>query len=100
MYVIQAVVNWLGVVGEGGEASPLSPTSSYSEILRVVQMGIFAGVLYLIKQLKHTREGSDETHSTILSDLRETNGRIDNLATKVDQITTDLELVTKGGPKA
>jgi hypothetical protein len=97
--MLHAAITWLGEVGSGGEASPLSPTSAYSEILRVLQLGIAAGVFYVIKQMREGHKGSDETHATILSDLKDTNTRLDALVLKVDSLTKEVGKVTKGGPE-
>jgi len=59
----------VGEVGSGGEGSPLSANSSYSEILRLVQLGMFAAILYLIKEFKAKHTDSSETHDEILASI-------------------------------
>lgn len=68
---LQSVVHIVGVAGSGGnESSPLSVESPFAEMIRLIQVGIFAGVLYLIKGLKETKSVSTETHDNILGDLK------------------------------
>lgn len=67
--MVHAAIAWLGEVGSGGESSPLSATSQFAELLRLIQVGIFAGVLYLIKGIKESKGSSDATHSKIISDI-------------------------------
>lgn len=91
--LLHSTITWLGAIGSGGETSPLSVDSTFAELIRLVQVGIFAGVLWLLKEVKTSRAAGDETHSTIISDIKAVNDRIDKLATSVEEIT-------KGGPKA
>lgn len=97
--LLHSTITWLGAVGSG-ESSPLSVNSTFAELIRLVQVGIFAGVLWLLKEVKATRSGSDETHSTIISDIKAANSRIDNLADSVKALADSVSEITKGGPKA
>jgi hypothetical protein len=92
--VLHALVTWLGAIGSGGESSPLPVSSPYSEIIRLIQLGIAGGVLYLIQQIRQGHRSSDETHSTILIDIKATNERVDKLASAVEDLT---KLVTAKG---
>lgn len=58
-------------VGSGGSNSPLSANSVYSEILRMLQLGMFLGVAYIVKEFKGSREKSSDAHSNILGELAE-----------------------------
>lgn len=75
----------------GGESSPLSVNSTFAELLRLVQVGIFAGVLYLIQKVKNTANGSDETHSTILTELKDVNVRLDGIITEQEKVREELK---------
>src|SRR4051812_23353374 len=63
------VLGVVGEVGSGGESSPLSANSVYSEILRLVQLAAFAGIAYMIKEFKTGRRDSSETHDEILAEI-------------------------------
>jgi hypothetical protein len=66
MHIIAALV-----AAVGGESSPLSVNSTFAEILRLVQVGIFAGILYLINQVKQNHTGNDVAHGQVLGEIRE-----------------------------
>lgn len=83
--MIHGLLTWLGAIGSG-ESSPLSVESTYAEIMRLAQVGIFGGVLYLIQRVKTTHSSSDETHSTIIAELKEVQASVTELRTEVNSI--------------
>jgi hypothetical protein len=91
--MFSALIHLVGEIGSGGEGSPLSVTSPFSEIIRLVQIGIFTGILYLIKEMKKTYNSNDEAHSQVVSDIKE-------LKSQVAQLTRSVSEITKNGPTA
>lgn len=71
IHMVHGFIVSLGTVGSGEEGSPLSANSNLSEILRLVQIAMAAGVIYLIKMLKETKGNSVETHTEIQNQINE-----------------------------
>lgn len=71
IHLVHGFIVSLGAVGSGEESSPLSANSNLSEILRLVQIAMAAGVVYLIKLLKESKGSSTETHGEIQSEIAE-----------------------------
>lgn len=97
IHLVHGFIVSLGTVGSGEEGSPLSANSNLSEILRLIQIAMAAGVVYLIKLLKDTKGASTETHGEIQSEIEavrtlaktnfETNNRmISEVLTKVEAL--------------
>lgn len=64
------MLHWVfATVSAGGD--PLGVESTYAQILRLIQGGMFAGVLYLIKLLKETKGKSADVHGQILDEISE-----------------------------
>lgn len=91
--VFHAVLTTLGEIGSGSESSPLSVNSTFAEILRLVQVGIFAGILYLVNMVKSNHHSNDEAHGEVLSDVKE-------LKREMKALTESVSQITKGGPTA
>lgn len=70
--MIRGVIEWFGAVASGSEDSPLAPNSQLSELLRVMQFAIAAGLWYLINQMRKTRHGNDFAHDKVMKDIQET----------------------------
>lgn len=73
MHFFHAVIDIVGAIESGGEQSPLSVESPFAEIIRLIQVGIFAGILWLLKEVKGNKANSTEAHNGLsegLSDLR------------------------------
>lgn len=75
--ILVHAINATGI-GDGGEGSPLSPTSQVSELLRVIQFAIAGGIWYLINQVKKNHRNNDEAHGQVSADIAE----VRNLAQK------------------
>lgn len=84
--LVHSVITWFGDVGTGSESSPLSVNSTFAEILRLVQVGIFAGVLYLIQGVKKSKEVSGETHEDILDAVKQIQSQLGTLTGKVNAL--------------
>lgn len=61
------------------ESSPLSVNSTLAEILRLVQVGIFAGVLYLIQSVKSNHRNNDEAHGEVTEQIKTVRHDLKNL---------------------
>jgi hypothetical protein len=62
---IPHVIHTLGLIGSGQETSPLSANSTFSELIRLVQVGMLLGVIYLITLLKQARSMGGDIHSDV-----------------------------------
>lgn len=69
--MLDAIAHVLAVVGEAGsgEGSPLSANSPYSEFLRLAQLAVIGGMMYLIREFKNKREDSAHSHGQILGEI-------------------------------
>lgn len=90
--MIHTLTGVLAAVGNE-EASPLSVNSTLAEILRLVQVGIFAGILYLINQVKNSRKGNDEAHGAVNEEIRNVRHDVKNL--RQELIATGVLHATK-----
>lgn len=91
--MIHAVIELVnGIVG-GGESSPLSVNSTYAELMRLIQTGLFLGMLYIIKMLKNNHHSNDTAHGEVINDIQE-------MKKQIKELTDSVAQITKGGPVA
>jgi hypothetical protein len=69
IHLVHDAIISLGMIGTGEAESPLAANSPYSEILRLLQVGVAAAVIYLVKLLKETKATSSETHNQIQTQI-------------------------------
>lgn len=80
--MLHSVLGLWGAIAQGN--GPLSVESTFAEIIRLAQLGILAGIGYLVKILKENRSESKDTHQTILDDIRVIREEIRSVNSKVD----------------
>lgn len=88
--MLHAVITTLGDVATGSESSPLSPTSQISELLRVMQFAIAAGIWYMIKEMRKNHKVNDHAHDEVHSQVKLIRDELTSMRDEIAEVKSSV----------